>query len=45
MRYDNEANFLLNGNRIIRLNTKDGKKEKVELEISKAFSIYKKNSY
>ena len=45
MRYDNEANYLLNGNRIIRLTTKDGKREKVELEISKAFSLFKKHSY
>lgn len=29
MRYDNEANFLLNGNRVIRLNNKEGKKENV----------------
>lgn len=37
MRYDNEAYYLLNGNRVIRLNNKEGKKENVQLEISKAF--------
>jgi len=37
MRYDNEANYLLNGNRVIRLTNKEGKKENVGLEISKAF--------
>ena len=39
MRYDKEAKALLDGIRVIKLGTKDGKKENMDLEISNAFKL------
>ena len=34
MRFDSEADLILKGTRIIKLATKDGRREKADLEIS-----------